>query len=362
MKIAFYIDMMYRGGAQRVMSNLVDYFHNSSYEVILINDFVQNGERPSYDVPDGVKRIYLRENLDGNKLLKNIERITALRKVIKQEKPDLVLSFLGRPNKRMLVATIGVKTKKVVSVRNDPQKEYGSSSLKKWIARSLFRLADGCVFQTGDAKAYFTADVQKRSKIIYNPVGTQFYEVSRAEKVQDIIAVGRLEPQKNHKMLINAFASVSKEFPNENLIIYGEGPLREELSLLCKTAGLEEKVQLPGNVSQMEEKLAKARLFVLPSDYEGMPNALMEAMTVGVPVISTDCPCGGPKMLVTPGKDGLLVGVNDEKELVKAMREVLSDEKLQESMGRNAKEKAKEFLPSKIYGEWEEYLNQVAEW
>lgn len=128
-KILFYIDMMYRGGAQRVMANLIEYFTEQGYETVLVNDFVQNSDKAQYHLPAGLKRVYLRQNLGGNKIVKNIERITRLRKVIKEEQPDMVLSFLGRPNKRMLLSTVGMRVKKVVSVRNDPYREYGKGFL-----------------------------------------------------------------------------------------------------------------------------------------------------------------------------------------------------------------------------------------
>ena len=164
-KLLCYIDHMGRGGAQRVMCVLIRYFSEQGYEVVLVNDYKRDEALPHYDVPDAVKRIYLRNTIKGNPISKNMKRIAALRKAVKKEKPDLVLSFLGAPNMRMLIATIGVDVGKVVSVRNDPKREYGTGKIKRWLVNQLFRKADGVVFQTGDAKLYFDPAIGKRSRI-----------------------------------------------------------------------------------------------------------------------------------------------------------------------------------------------------
>ncbi len=360
-KIIFYIDCMYHGGAQRVMANLIEYMYDRGYEVILINDFVQEKGKPQYQIPEGVRRIYLRESINGNKILKNIVRIRNLRKTVAKEKPDVVLSFLGRPNKRLLIATVGLKVKKTVSVRNDPEKEYGSSKREKWETGMLFRLADGCVFQTEDAAAYFPKSVQKRAKIILNPVGGQFYSTKRKAELKDIIAVGRLEAQKNHKLLIDAFSDISDEFPEEDLIICGDGPLRIELESYAKEIGLEDRVHFLGDIENVEQVLSGAKLFVLSSEYEGLPNALMEAMAMGVPCISTDCPCGGPGTLIKNGYSGFLIRCDDRKQLADAISKLLGDTDAAKAIGENAKKRAQDFRAEKIYGEWEDYLGNISQ-
>ena len=130
-KIVMYIDNMYHGGAQRVMANLVGYFVREGVQVVLVNDFRAQPGVPVYEVPAGVKRVYLRETLGGNPLAKNLERMKNLRAILKTERPEIALSFLGRPNLRMLLAAKGLPCKTIVSVRNDPNREYGASRLKK---------------------------------------------------------------------------------------------------------------------------------------------------------------------------------------------------------------------------------------
>lgn len=353
-KIILYIDTLYRGGAQRVMLNLASYF-SSSYDVVLINDFIPDDTKDSYQVSDQVKRLYLRENLDGNPIKKNIDRILTLRKIVKEEKPDVVLSFLGSPNKRMLIATMGLNCKKVVSVRNDPEREYGKGKLSRFIAKRLFAKADGVVFQTQDAANYFQDSVRKKSRIIYNPVSNIFYKIERVKEPHHVITVGRFEPQKNHKLLLTAWNQIQNLYPDEKLIIYGDGPLRAEYEAYIREFQIQDRVELPGVVTDVPARLASAKAFVLSSDFEGMPNALMEAMAVGVPSISTDCPCGGPKMLMRDQKDGFLVPCNELAPLANAICMLLND-KRREGYGVSAKKRAEIFKEERIYKQWEEFV------
>ena len=353
LKLIFYIDSMQLGGANRVMANLVNHFASIGAEAVLINDIVPDQNILEYEVRDSVKRIFL-DIHEKSSLLSNIKRIFKLRKIIREMHADAVISFMGPPNIRMLLATIGFRCRKIVSVRNDPYKEYGDGIAKN-ITNIIFELADGCVFQTQEASEYFSKKMQRKSKIIFNPVGKQFYGVKRSDNPHNIITVGRLFSQKNHALLIKAFSKIADEFSDENLIIYGEGDLRPELEDLVRNLGLEDRVFLPGSAANILEKLAEAKIFVLSSDYEGMPNALMEAMAVGVPVISTDCPCGGPSMLIQNNVNGFLVPCDDEDALSLALMKLLNSKNMKD-IGANGKRSAKTFNEDEIYKQWEEFL------
>lgn len=355
-RFLLYIDMMERGGAQRVFVNLIQHLTDAQVDVVLVNDFELASDVAQYSVDERVRRYYLRKSLKGNPILKNIERVTQLRCIVKKEKPDIVLSFLGRPNKRMLLATFGLKTKKIISVRNDPNCEYAAGGFSKWFARNLFRLADGCVFQTEEAAKYFPLAVQKKSTVILNPVDLKFFNTVRTEEPHNIVTVGRLESQKNQGMLIKAFAEIAREFPGEKLIIYGEGSLREELENLCESLHIADRVEMPGNILNVEKALSEAKVFVLPSNYEGLPNALMEAMAVGLPCISTDCPCGGPKLLISDARNGMLVPVGNEKQMADMLRSLLLDTNKLEMLGMNAKKRAEDFKTDVILFQWDNYL------
>lgn len=355
-KIVLYIDNMNRGGAQRVMGNLAEHFLSKKIKVILVNDYPPDECVLNYNLSDQIERVYLRDSYTKSPIANNYYRLKKLRKLIKDERPDVVLSFLGGPNIRMLISTMGIKVKKIVSVRNDPNKEYGANYFKRVFVRKLFECSSGCVFQTEDAADYFTENVRNKSTIIYNPVAKKFFETNLSDSRQNVITVGRLNLQKNHFLLIDAFARIADDFPEVNLIIYGEGPLREQLETYINGKKLESRVSMPGNVSNVEEVLRKAKVFVLSSDYEGMPNALMEAMTVGLPCISTDCPCGGPRMLIQNDGQGILIPCKNEDKMADALKMVLSSDKLQTTLGENAKMRASDFMSEKVLEQWEKFL------
>lgn len=355
MKLLFYIDSMQKGGANRVMANLTDYFANSGYDVVLVNDILSGQGEPEYPVNPLVNRVIL-DVQGSSKAFSNLKRIAKLRELIKAENPDSIVSFMGPPNIRMLLASALLKCRTVVSVRNDPTKEYGVSWIKRMIANAVFLLADGCVFQTEGAALYFNRWVRRKSKVIVNPVNESFFGVKRSDTPRNIITVGRLYPQKNHKLLIDAFAKIADDFPEENLIIYGEGPLREEMEKQIADLQMVDRIFLPGSTSRVPEVISEAKLFVLSSDFEGMPNALMEAMAVGVPVISTDCPCGGPRSLVESESQGQLVPCGDAIALSNCMKAILSSQKFQQELSIGAKKRAYDFLPERVFRQWEGFV------
>lgn len=353
-KIILYIDSMKKGGANRVMANLADYFKEKGIDVILVNDIVSNDDVPEYEVNTSVKRIILNES-GTNAVVSNLKRIKKLRKVILEEKPDCVLSFMGPPNVRMLLASVLLPCRKIVSVRNDPNREYGENIIKKFMTNCLFLLANGCVFQTEDASKYFFNRIRRKSIIIVNPVNELFFNTPSLETRKNIITVGRLYPQKNHKLLIHAFSLISKKYPDDKLIIFGDGSLKRELKEYAKKLGVEERVIFPGAISNVNVELSKAKVFVLSSDYEGLPNALMEAMACGTAVVSTDCPSGGPKYLLKNPNAGILVPCNNASEMAEAISTMMSEEK-NKFYREQAKKKSIEFLPKTVFAQWEQFL------
>lgn len=357
MKLLFYINAIHDGGAERVMINLTSQFAEAGNEVILLTSFVDKWE---YPVAPDVRRLTMeQEEIKQNKLMRNYTRIKKLRAICKQEKPDVLISFMAEPNFRALIATAGLPVKTIVSVRNDPNREYAGIA-GKIVGKLLLPMADGCVFQTEEAQAWFPRRLKEKSKIIFNAVAESFFQIKR-EYPENIVTAGRLVKAKNHSMLIRAFAKVAEKYPEEKLLIYGEGKERATLECLIKELKLDGRVLLMGATKQMQDALARAKVFVLSSDYEGMPNALMEALAAGVPSISTDCPCGGPRMLIEHEKNGLLVPVNDEDAMAEAMERLLQDRAIAEKLGNAAYESAEKFRPGKVFDQWKKFVENVVE-
>lgn len=350
----FYINAIHDGGAERVMLQLTERFSRLGYRCVLVTSFRDEFE---YPVPEGVERLSIeQEQSRANKLVKNLSRIMALRKFCKEYKPAALISFMAEPNMRALIATTGLGIKNIVSVRNVPEKEYAGRILGL-VGRYLLPTADGCVFQTEDAKNWFPEKLQRKSEIIMNQVSRIFFDESPAEEKRDIVTAGRLAQQKNQKMLIRAYAGL--ENCEERLVIYGMGELREELEALIKELKLEGRVILAGQSSNVPRDIKSAKIFVLPSDFEGMPNALLEAMALGLCCISTDCPCGGPRAVIEDSVNGRLIPVGDEAALTKALQELLSDESKREILAANARKSAENFSPDMIFEKWRAYIERV---
>lgn len=354
MKILFYINAIHDGGAERVMVNLAKYFSDIGYETILVTSFIDTWE---YKIEGNVKRLTLEENeIKQGKIKRNFSRIIKLRDILKKEKPDVAVSFMAEPNFRLLVASLGLNVKTIVSVRNDPNKEY-AGKIGKFVGKWILPIADGCVFQTKEAQEWFPERLQRKSTIIFNAVKEEFFHIERKPVAGEIITCGRLEAQKNHKLLIDAFSEVVKEHPYARLKIYGEGSLRNVLQERINKLGLQEKAFLMGATNDVAKALQTADLFVLSSDYEGMPNALMEAMAAGVPCISTDCPCGGPRSLIENKINGYIISLNDKKELKNSIIDYMKQKK-KEDISNKTKKQASKFLPNKIHEEWQKYINK----
>lgn len=358
-KIVLYCSSLNRGGAERVFVNLAEYFNNHEYKVYIVTQYKMQDE---YPISDGITRIIsdlTEEEMKKNRVSNLFNRIHKLRKIMKQINPDLVFSNNGKNNFMAMFTNTFLKSKVVVSVIADPKMEYYTKAMR-FLAKNYFSLADGIVLQTEKAKEFFPKRIQKKSIILPNSLNPAFVKPRfEGEREKEIVAVGRLDDNKNHEMLIRAFAGIADSYPDYHVCIYGEGENRAKLLRLIETLGLVDKVKLPGKTTCIEEKIYKSSLFVLTSDTEGMPNSLIEAMALGLCVISTDCPCGGPGELIQDGKNGYLVPVRDTKALEECMAKCLQDDDLRERIGRNAAALQEKMNPDYVNSLWEEYFKQI---
>ena len=354
----FYINSIHDGGAERVIIELAYYFSKIGYRSILVTSFVD--EEWEYPVPASVERISIeRRERHRSFLWRNISRIWALRQLCREKAPVALISFMGEPNCRALVATMGLSIKTVLTVCADPELEYGSL-LRRLFARYFFPKADGGVFQTEAAMHWFPERMRRKSVVILNPIQEVFFQTSRASNPRDIVAVGRLDKIKNFPLLLKAFSKIADKYPKENLRIYGKGAMYESLQACIAMLHLEGRAFLMGQTNNVPEVMARAKLFVLSSDSEGLPNALMEAMSVGVPVIATDCPCGGPRVLIENGVNGRLVPVGDVSRLAETMDALLGDEEAAERMGYVARSQAwKRFRLAIVMKKWQKYIESL---
>lgn len=219
---------------------------------------------------------------------------------------------------------------------------------------------DGLVFQSEGARDFFDGSVKKKSVVIHNSVNVlqEKYPVPSVREKR-IVNVGRLHPQKNQKLLVDAFAKISKSFPDYKLEIYGDGELHDKLQKQIIDLGLKDRIVIYPSRKDLWDCIYKASLFVLSSDYEGMPNALMEAMALGLPCISTDCRPGGAKTLINEGENGYIVPLGDVDALAKKMEYMLSYKEDVERMAQNARHLQDTHSDKAIFDMWNKFLHRL---
>ena len=356
--VAFYIGSLKKGGAERVFVNLARYFVSRGYRVTLVTQYEKENE---YPLPTGADRILsdLAPEEEGNRIQNLLRRYKKLRRIFKGLKADVVLSTIGKNNFMAILANLFLPTRVVVSVVAEPTEEY-PDALMRFLAKTLFYLADGIVMQTRDAVRFFQPSLQKKCVILKNSVNPAFLRPRyEGKRQQDIVAVGRMDANKNQSMAIRAFSKIAGEFPESRLILYGDGPLRGQLQDLARELGLEGRVSLPGAVNDVADRIEKAWVFLLTSFTEGMPNTLLEAMSLGLACISTDCPCGGPKDVIRDGINGYLVKVDDADGLSERLRELLSDPAKMQRIGKEAARLRESYSPERVNREWESYFSGI---
>lgn len=358
-KIVFYTASLAKGGAQRVIVNLAESLVKKGYAVTIVT--TAKGEQ-EYTISEKINRVYsdiTEEEITDNRIRNFIARYKKLRKIWKKEQPGVIVAFIGKNNFMALLTSMGLKIPVITSVRGEPMEEYYNTVLRL-LSKSLMGLSAGLILQTSDAKEYFPKWMQKKSVILDNPLNPDFIdEYYDGERKKEIVTVGRLDSNKNQKLIIDAFSKIAGKFPDYNLILYGDGEDREFLSEYVKKSPYAGQIFLPGAIRNVKARIQKAKVFVLSSNTEGMPNCLLEAMALGIPSISTDCPCGGPRMLMEGKENGILVPVKDTDAMAKAMEQLLTDEELWEKCSKNAYKLTEELHPNKVNKKWEEYINSV---
>ncbi|MGO1371977.1 MAG: glycosyltransferase family 4 protein [Senegalia sp. (in: firmicutes)] len=346
---------MKAGGAERVIAQLANYM--SKYNIKCTIMTLDNTE-VFYNLSDKVDICEIGEKSKNNYIDK-ILRYKDVRNCIKKINPDIVLSMPEEIGIYTILALLKTNIPIVVSERNNPWVMPWKKQTR-FLRKTLYPFASGFIFQTKQASSFFSKGIIKKSVILPNPLDVDRIPSPWKEKrIKKVVGVGRLEKQKNFPLLIRAFAKFHKKFPDYTLVIYGEGKLRKDLEELSRTLLPEGSYCFPGRNPNVLEYIKSAQMLVLSSNYEGMPNVVIEAMAVGLPVISTNCPSGGSAELIEDGENGLLVPVNDVKSLYESMCKIAEQKKLADKLSRNAV-KIKKRLDSKIVSEkWKEYLDAI---
>lgn len=336
MKLLFVNSSLTDGGSERVMTLLANEFASRGDDVSML--LVRENKKKSYYLDERVNCIQLTYGNAG-KAAKYFKRISQIRKYVKEINPDVVISFLLDVNMATLTACRGLSKKVIVSERNNPRANTSSKirKLMRLYGNNIgYKKAYRVVFQTEQVKEFFNDSIQKISAVIPNPINPEIPEPFNGEREKVIVAVGRLQKQKNFPMTLRAFSRLGDDFKDYKLVIYGEGYMRDELNALSKELGIEDRFEMPGYVTDVNERMKKATMYISSSDYEGISNTMIEALALGLPCICTDCPVGGTAMVIEHNVNGVIIPVQDEDRLVLEMEKLLSSNELREKLSENA--------------------------
>lgn len=357
MKIMFYNDdiSVLSGGAERVITNLATRFSEAGYDCVMLNHVKGDDE---YPLSGDVRRIIIRPQGTRHGLIKKYDIVAGIRRAVKKERPEILVTFGRGMINRALFATIGLPVKNVISYRNAASDDL--KSIKNYIlSRTLHLRANGVVFQTEDARNSYPHRLQRIGAIISNQVEARFFNTKYEGVHRDVVTVGRLKVCKNHRLLIESFAKISDKIP-DNLLLFGAGPEKDNLQSLVNRLGLTDRVFLNGNSNNVPDNIKSAKLFVLTSDNEGFPNAMIEAMALGLPCVSTDCLGGGARTLLSGVLAQWLVPIGDVDSLAEKMLMLLQDGELNGKVGRLCRLRAEDYRPEVIFEHWKLYIDNVA--
>lgn len=346
MKICLSIRSLNYGGASKMFLWLAENLASKKHDVTIIT-FTPIAD--NVGLSDKYKTIQLK--LPKITVPFNIIKLST---ILKRHKPDISISFGLEANVYNTFACLGLKTKSVICERNDPFLSK-NKALKFW--KPCFKLVDGAVWQLEKVHEFYK-NVKTKTTVIPNPVVLDDFTCDAIEKrIDGFVTHSRLDLfQKRQDVLIKAFALFHKSYPEYKLYIYGTGPDKEIIENLIKSKKLDNVVKLKGMTSHPLQDISKYKFYILTSDFEGIPNSLIEAMSVGLPCIATDCSPGGAAFLIKDGFNGLLAKRTDPVDLCKKMSYLTENHKMAEALGYNARSIKEEFNPNKIINMWEKYL------
>lgn len=339
MKIIFVIPNMTGGGTERVISLLSDEYVKMGFDVAIMQ-FA--GYEHAYKLNDKVEDFSIAPKSNGNPFIM-IKRLLAMRRYYKNNPDSYIFAFCVMGAVFSVITTWGMKRRILVAERSSPD-SCNVRGLRNW----AYKHVDRITFQTPDGISYFPDKIAEKAVVIANPVDDSIPERFVGARSRRIVSVGRLHKVKNHAMLIDAFSEFSRHFTDYELHIYGQGELEQELKEQAKRLGISEKVVWHGFCEDVKEKIRDAAIFVLSSNNEGISNSMLEALSMGIPTIATDCPIGGSRVYITPEENGLLIPVDDRKALTEAMLRIASDEEFAEKLSVNASQIRKKYSVQSI--------------
>jgi GalNAc-alpha-(1->4)-GalNAc-alpha-(1->3)-diNAcBac-PP-undecaprenol alpha-1,4-N-acetyl-D-galactosaminyltransferase len=356
-RLVLFISSLAAGGAERSLSQLANHWVEQGVEVELVT-WASANEPDFFYLSPKVKRTILSQPGRAKGLVDKVVRgfriVWCMRQLIRKIAPDAVLSFMDITNIMVLVAAVGTGARVVVAERTDPSMSDTPSRPWRLARRLLYRWAHTVAVQTIPV-ADWVKNQCGTHRVAVIPNFIRPLPEPRGDRQKWVVSVGRLFAYKGFEHGIRAFAATGKHLGGWEYILLGDGPQREELQTLARELGVAQFVRFPGMVNQVEEWLVSASICMQPSRFEGFPNAVLEAMAMGVATISTDCR-SGPSDMITHGVDGLLVPVGDLPALTLELDCLMTDDNRRAELGRAGMSVRQRFDPDAVIAQWNNVL------
>ena len=357
MHIVFFIGSMVGGGAERVIQILANHFAQYGWKVeiaLLLSNEVNYQQFPldrNITIADlSEKKTSYKRNA--------IKWLKSIRKYAKKTKPDCIVSFIGRINALVLTATIGLGIPIVVSERSDPMQDGRGTYMLKY-CNVLYNRASAIIFQTEYQRSCFSGKLGEKSYIIPNPVSVSVIN-NIVENPLEISTAGRLFASKNHILLVDAIKRVTEKYPAVQCFIYGEGDQRNNLEQRIEQQDLGRNVHLAGNKTDVYRWISRSSIFVMTSEYEGLSNALVEAMMLGKACITTDYP--GADEVIENGVNGIIIPRGDCEQLAHTIEQLLGNEKEKKRLSDNAKKTSALYKTERVVAEWQKIIEKICDY
>lgn len=349
MKIVFLLNYLGSGGSERVSVVLAEYFNAKQNDVTIITleDCKEN-----YEIGKDITLVSLHDYKD------KFRKIVTLRKRIISINPDIVISLSLLGAYMLFLGGLLSKYRTVLSQRNDPKSDM-KSGLHKWLRERTYSKAKLVVFQTSEAAEYFPANIQKKSVIIPNPIKENLPYWDSVNHKDVIINYCRFEKQKNLYMLIDAFEVLSDRFPTYELHLYGEGSEKNSIIEYIQTKKSSNRIYIYPFSKNIHEKVKQSAVYVSTSNYEGISNSMLESLGIGIPVVCTDCPCGGARQFIEDGLNGYLIEVGNTGQLVEKLATLLNDKHKMNKVSGEAIKIREQLSSIKIGETWENAIQCI---
>lgn len=357
-RVTMVIHALSGGGAERVFCTLANHWAATGREVTAIT--LDTAEQDVFRLDPRIRRVelgLLRPSRGPWQQVSNtVQRVLALRRAIREAGALRVVSFTDKMNVLTLLACWGEPWQVVIAERSDPRHQ-SLGPVWEWLRRRMYPRCCGWVVQTQSVARLARTLVDRRPVLVIpNPVTAPAAVIPPPEQRRPrIVGMGRLSPEKGFDVLVRAFAQLAPWYPDWTLQILGTGPQRQELERLADSLGVRDNVEWAGWVERPETVLLESSVFVLPSRYEGFPNALLEAMACGLSCVASDCE-SGPAEIIRNGRDGLLVPPDNVDALADSLRQLVADPARRAQLGRHAVNVTTRFGREAFFARWEEVL------